>query len=230
MTYKHIFFDLDHTLWDTDANSAEAITELYHKHALREKGITSLETFILKYDEINKKFWDDYAKGKISKQSLRYKRFLLVLQHFGIKNYDLSYSMSEDYTSITPHKSTVQPHTHEVLDYLGNKYPLHIITNGFEDVQHAKLKAAKMNEYFKIIVTPEKAGHKKPSPLIFEYALEQVKAAAADCIMIGDDLEVDVLGARAVGMDHVYYNLTGAKHNETLKYEISSLKELMGIL
>ena len=228
--YKHIFFDLDHTLWDTDANSAEALRELYHKHSLQDKGLNSIEAFITKYDEINKKFWDDYSKGKISKQSLRYKRFLLVLQHFGVKNYDLSYSLSEEYVELAPNKNLVQPHAHEVLHYLKNKYILHILTNGFEDAQHSKLKASKMDIHFKHIITPEKAGNKKPSPLIFEYAFKQVKANACDCIMIGDDLEIDILGARAVGMDQVYYNLSGKQHTEKVSYEIKSLDELMEIL
>ncbi|MBL7892386.1 MAG: YjjG family noncanonical pyrimidine nucleotidase [Bacteroidia bacterium] len=230
MRYRHIFFDLDHTLWDADANSVEALRELYQKYALHEMGLVSLDRFIEKYDEINKKFWADYSKGKISKQSLRYKRFLLVLQHFGIKNYDLSYSLSEDYVEIAPHKSIVQPFTHEILNYLGTRYSLHIITNGFEDAQYSKLKASKIESHFKQVITPEQAGHKKPSPLIFEYALKQVKAMASDCIMIGDDLEVDILGARAAGIDQVYYNLKGKQHAETVNYEIKSLNELMEIL
>jgi putative hydrolase of the HAD superfamily len=230
VSYKHIFFDLDHTLWDADANSAEALKELYMKHNLHEKGVTDQKEFIEKYIEINLKFWDDYANGIISKQSLRYKRFLVVLQHFGIKNYDLSYKLSEEYVAIAPHKSIVQPHTHEVLEYLGKKYSLHIITNGFEDAQHHKLKASKLEGCFKHVITAEKAGSKKPAREIFDYALKLAKASADESILVGDNLEVDILGARAAGWDQVYYNLTGRKHNELISYEISSLKELMRIL
>lgn len=230
MSYKHIFFDLDHTLWDADANAAEALSDLYAKHALKEKGVHSLEEFISKYTEINEQFWDDYSKGKISKQALRYQRFLLVLKHFSIKNYDLSYALSEDYIAIAPNKTLVQPHTHEVLDYLSAKYTLHIITNGFDDAQYSKLKASKIEKHFNKVITAEKAGSKKPASPIFEYALKQAKASHSESIMIGDNLEVDIVGAREAGLDQVYYNLKSTIHNEKVSYEITSLIELKNIL
>ena len=231
MNYQHIFFDLDHTLWDANANSAEALKELYAKYNLAEKGLTSLEDFVKKYIEINNQVWIDYAKGTISKQSLRYRRFLQVLQHFGIKNYDLSYSLSNDYTDLAPTKNLVQPHTHEVLDYLHKKnYTLHIITNGFEDAQYIKIKASGLDKYFKQIITAEKAGSKKPAPSIFQYALKLAKAVTTESIMVGDNLEIDIIGARNAGIDQVYYNIENVKHNEMLKFEIHSLIELKNIL
>lgn len=230
MGYRHVFFDLDHTLWDADANSAEALRELYVKHELHKKGITDAQEFISKYIEVNQVFWDQYAKGTMSKQTLRYKRFLVVLQYFGVKDYDLSYRLSDEYVLLAPHKSIVQPYTHEVLEYLSKKYVLHILTNGFEDAQYDKLKASKIDQCFKHVITAERAGSKKPSPLIFEFALKLAQAKASESIVIGDNLEVDVLGAKQAGLDQVYFNLTGRKHSETITYEIRSLKELMEIL
>jgi putative hydrolase of the HAD superfamily len=228
--YKHIFFDLDHTLWDADTNSAETLKELYHKHALVEKGISSLDEFVDKYIEINEKFWDEYTRGNISKQALRYQRFLLTLKHFGIKNYDLSYGLTEEYTLLAPHRSALQPYVYDVLDYLGNKYALHILTNGFDEIQHYKMKASKIQNHFKHIITSDKARAKKPSSLMFEYALKLTKANANESIMIGDNLEADIIGARAAGIDQVYYNIKNIKHNERVTYEIHSLKELLEIL
>ncbi len=230
MQYKHIFFDLDHTLWDANANSAEALKELFHKHKLQDKGISSFNEFVSKYNEINQEFWDNYAKGHISKQTLRYKRFLLTLQHFNIKNYDLSYSLSEDYIALAPTKSGLQPHTLEILRYLAAKYTLHIITNGFEDAQYSKLKSSGIDGYFRHIITAEKAGSKKPAEGIFEYSIKLAKTNVQESIMIGDNLEVDILGARSAGIDQVYYNINNLAHTEMISFEIRSLIELKEIL
>ncbi len=230
MKYEHIFFDLDHTLWDADTNADESIAELFHKHSLLDMGVTSLKEFADKYRMINDQFWYDYSNGMISKQALRYKRFLQTLQHFGIKNYDLSYQLTDEYSEMTPQKTALQPHTIDVLQYLKKKYILHILSNGFEDIQYVKLKGSKIDYFFKHVITPDKAGCKKPSPLIFEYAADLVKAPIDKCIMIGDNLDIDIQGARSAGMDHVYYNLTNRKHTEQVNHEIRSLKELMEIL
>jgi putative hydrolase of the HAD superfamily len=228
--YQHLFFDLDHTLWDADGNSAEALSELFSKHGLASKGISSFEEFNIVYNRINSAFWVDYAKGKVSKQTLRYKRFLLTLRHFALKNYDLSYALSEEYIGLAPTKSGVQPHTHEVIEYLAVNYKLHIITNGFEDAQFIKLRASGLQHFFQHLITPEKAGSKKPSSSIFHYALDLAKAQLRTSLMIGDDLQVDIIGARSAGMDQVYYNIHDKSHTENVTFEIKSLIGLKRIL
>ncbi|MCC6690098.1 MAG: noncanonical pyrimidine nucleotidase, YjjG family [Bacteroidia bacterium] len=230
MKYKNIFFDFDHTLWDADTNAYGALNDLYRKHSLHEKGIHSFEEFVKKYIEVNELFWDYYAKGKVGKQTLRYQRFLLTLKHFGVKNYDLSYTLTEEYTDLASNRGAVQPHTYEVLNYLRKKYTIHILTNGFEEIQLVKMRASKLDKYFNTIITADKAGAKKPSPEIFEYALNKTKAVKSESLMVGDNLEVDIAGARAVGIDQVFYNFKKIKHNESATYEIVSLKELMEIV
>jgi putative hydrolase of the HAD superfamily len=230
LKYRHLFFDLDHTLWDADTNSAEALKELFQKYELQNRGITSFDVFVAKYKEINEKFWEDYAKGKVNKQTLRYKRFFLTLNHFDIKSYDLSYILSEAYVALAPTKSRLQPYAHEILRYLTSRYTLHIITNGFQDAQYEKLNASNIKKYFKHIITAEKAGYKKPSKAIFDYSLHLTKAKSDESLMIGDNLEIDILGARSAGIDQVYYNLDNKTHDENVSFEICSLLELKGIL
>jgi putative hydrolase of the HAD superfamily len=230
LKFKHLFFDLDHTLWDARANTEEALAELYISNGLPEKGIKLQEEFIEKYQQINAQFWNEYSKGRISKNTLRYKRFLLTLRHFGINDYDLSYSLSEQYTDLAPGKSKVQPHTHQVLDYLLTRYSLHILTNGFQDAQHRKIKASGLEPYFNHVITAEKAGTKKPDKAIFQYSADLVKAQLSECLMIGDNLETDIIGARSAGMNQVYFNLENRKHNEKIDHEITSLLELKKIL
>ncbi len=120
--------------------------------------------------------------------------------------------------------------TMEVLQYLHIKYSLHLITNGFEEVQHIKIREADIGKYFKTITTSEEAGVKKPDKQIFEYALEKAQAKISESLMIGDTLEVDIQGARNVGMDQVYYNPLKMDHTQAVSYEIGHLIELMEIL
>ena len=138
--YKDVFFDLDHTLWDFATNSKEAIAELYVRHELESRGISSFDRFHEVYIEVNNRFWTLYRLGKISKKVLRKIRFMSALQRFGIEDEELGERFSEDYLTLSPYKTALFPHAHDVLTYLQQKdYRLHIITNGFEEVQHVKL-------------------------------------------------------------------------------------------
>lgn len=192
---KHIFFDLDKTLWDFDTNSSLALKELYLKHDLSSHGIPSFEEMIDIYSKINHKLWAEYAKNNITKETLRTQRFNETFEYFGIYNYELAFRFGLDYVEVSPRKNTLYPHTIETLNYLKEKYQLHIITNGFEEVQYLKLQSSGILHYFKEIITSEKAGAKKPDKAIFEFALKITKAPPENSIMIGDDIDVDIKGA-----------------------------------
>lgn len=230
MQYETLFLDLDHTLWDFETNSKEALSELADKYKLIEKGIPSFEHFLADYFLINELLWEEYRKNKISKDALRYDRFHLALKKYKIDDFNLATAIGNEYVAIAPYKTNLFPHAIDVLEYLKGKYDLHIITNGFEETQHLKLKNSKLDHYFNHIVTSERSGFKKPDERMFHFSLELAKAKPETSLMIGDSLEADVLGAKNVGMHQVYFNPEGKEHAEELTHEIKSLKELIHIL
>lgn len=230
MKYKHIFFDLDRTLWDFEANSQEALLELCEKYNLSEKGISDYEEFIKTYKIHNEKLWDLYRVDKISQKDLRRERFQRALADYQIIDPILAEKIGEDYINVCPKKTKLYPYTLEILDYLKQKYTLHIITNGFDKTQHIKLEYAKLNPYFSQIITSEKLGVKKPNPAIFEHALDLSKSTKTESMYIGDDLVVDILGCQNFGIDGMYFNPEKKEHNEHPVFEISCLSQIKEIL
>ncbi|HEY0031375.1 MAG TPA: YjjG family noncanonical pyrimidine nucleotidase [Bacteroidia bacterium] len=230
MHYETIFFDLDHTLWDFNTNSFEALTELSQKYKLTEKGVNSVNTFIEEYLVINDRLWVQYRNGLITKEELRYKRFSLALQKYGIADSDLATAIGNDYIAISPYKTNLFPHAIEALEYLSEKYPLHIITNGFEEVQHLKLKNCKLDIYFTEVITSERSGFQKPDARMFEFSLTTTNAKQETSLMIGDSLEADIQGARNSGIRQIYFNPGSAIHSEKVTHEIKNLNELMTLL
>lgn len=229
MKYQHLFFDLDRTLWDFETNSLQALKEIYLNFSLQDRGINSFHDFLAKYKFHNEKLWSLYREGQITKAKLRYQRFQFTLQEFEINEDKLAVQLGEMYVSLSPKKTNLFPFAHESLAYLKKKYQLHIITNGFEEVQYIKLDKSNLDQYFDVIVTSEQVGCTKPNPIIFNYALDKANAKPQDSIMIGDDLQVDLLGAKVLGIDQVFFNPHEVKHNQDLNYEIKCLSELQKI-
>ncbi len=227
-TYRHIFFDLDRTLWDFDENSREALRDICGVNGLAER--IPVEEFIKVYQQINEMLWKAYRMGNLNKKTLRVLRFAKALEHFGIFDQVLGVRMGDAYVDLSPKKTALFPNTIEILDYLAGKYKLHIITNGFEEVQHIKLSNSGLSPYFTNVVTSERAAARKPSPEVFQLALHLAGTKAHEAIMVGDDLEADMAGARAVWMDHVYFNPSRAPHTEQVTREINDLNELRAFL
>lgn len=228
--YKHIFFDLDHTLWDFDRNSAATIERIYTEYRLDERGVTDLNTFLDYYNAHNQRMWDKFRKGYIRREELRWKRFFSTLLDFKIANEMLAHELSSAYLEILPTQTILIPHAKEVLDHCKEKYTLHLITNGFEMTQKMKMQYSGIGSYFKEIITSERSHAMKPHPTIFEYALTATGATLQDSIMIGDALDVDILGAKQAGWDQVYYNPLKTTHEHQLTHEVSCLSELKRIL
>lgn len=231
--YKHIFFDLDHTLWDFEKNSEETLYTLYHEFGLDEyEKLFDRDSFYRKYKFVNHLLWDLYNKGKIDQKELREARFVKTLTGLGLEPHQVPTGISEAYTDLCPQKTAVFPYTFEVLDYLKPKYGLHIITNGFKDVQYIKMNGSRLTDYFGEIVTSECCGYKKPDKRIFEHALDRIQVRSEDCLMIGDNLECDIDGARLAGMDQVFFNpeKTKAKLSPKPTYHIHCLSELQAML
>lgn len=227
--YRHLFFDLDRTLWDFEANAEETLQDIYQDNNLQSIGIPSFELFKNTYRSINKALWEQYKNNEVSKEFLRVERFQRTLLYFTIDNKELAEKIAEQYITISPTKTRLFPNTHETLQYLAPHYHMHILTNGFNEVQFIKLRKAGLRDYFDKIITSENADSKKPSAKIFAFALEQAGASTSESLVIGDDHESDIEGAASAGIDQVFVNYHNTS-NGSATYEISDLKELRNIL
>lgn len=228
--YKHLFFDLDHTLWDFDANARETLLELYDVYDLPKLGIDSAENFIQIYTEHNHRLWRDYHNGIISKEELRSSRFRLTFEHYNIPEQLIPTKFEDDYVKTCPTKTNLFEGAHEVLSILKDKYKLHIITNGFLESQEMKMGRTNIRQYFDEIFVSEVIGLYKPDIALFQHALGVANTTAQESLMIGDSLEADILGAKNAGIDQVYFNPNNDKHDFEITYEIKSLYELLNIL
>ena len=228
--YKHIFFDLDRTLWDFDAAAEVAFERIYEKYNLKSLGIPSAHEFHEVYHPLNEQLWVLYREDKITKDYLNRTRFMQPLAHYGIHDTALADHLSEDYVYWSPRIVRLVPGTMELLDYLKPKYHLHLITNGFQEVQHTKLSGSGLEPYFETLTVSEEVGVKKPNPEIFLYALRKANASPAESLMIGDEMAVDIDGARAAGIDQIFYNAGGKTVEGERTFEVKSLKEITGIL
>ena len=234
MRYRHLFFDLDHTLWDFEANSRQTLDELYHSLNLAEKGIHDFELFHKNYLVHNDKLWDRYRNGYIKVDELRWKRMWLTLLDFKIADEPLAREMGVRFLDLLPTRKILFPYTFEILDYLSaKKYELHLITNGFEKTQHSKLKYSGLDKYFRHVITSEGSNSLKPHKEIFDYAFQKTGATPEQSIMIGDSMDVDILGAMNAGIDQVHVNHLTNKleliNDQKPTYTVYSLKELEAI-
>ena len=228
--YKHIFFDLDRTLWDFDAAAEVAFERIYDKYNLKSLGIPSAHEFHEVYHPLNEQLWVLYRADKITKDYLNRTRFEQPLAHYGIHDTALADHLSEDYVYWSPRIVRLIPGTMELLDYLKPKYHLHLITNGFQEVQHTKLSGSGLEPYFETLTVSEEVGVKKPNPEIFLYALRKANAMAEESLMIGDEMAVDIDGARAAGIDQVFFNPSGKSEIGERTFEVTRLTEIMSIL
>lgn len=204
-TIQHVFFDLDRTLWDFEANSEATLKELFLELDLTQKLGVSDNIFIKEYKRINELFWEDYRNGVIGKETLRFARFEAAMKFFGHSDRELATTLGEEYIFRSPRKTRLVDGAIDVLDYLKPKYQLHIITNGFDEVQQIKLDKSGLAPYFEQVITSEEAGAKKPDRVVFDYAAEKSGSTAENSIMIGDHLEADIDGALGVGWKAVFY-------------------------
>lgn len=230
MNYRCILFDLDHTLWDYETNSTETLKELYHEYNLQQAGIASFTDFSKAFVTINTALWVQYDLGQLHRDVIRFERFHKIMLHLGVDDYPLSLKLSDDYVNLSPRKSTLMPNAIDTLEYLYERYPMIIVTNGFEEIQSTKLASSGITGYFKSIVTSARAGFKKPAREIFEFALSESGFEKHEAVMIGDNLLTDIGGARNAQVDTIFFNPTGISHQEKVRYEISDLKELKEIL
>ncbi|MFT3737915.1 MAG: YjjG family noncanonical pyrimidine nucleotidase [Breznakibacter sp.] len=227
--YKHLFFDLDHTLWDFETNARLTLVELYGKYGLGNY-FEGFEQFFASYEPVNEELWAQYREGEITRDFLNTERFYRPMKAAGADDYVMAQAFAEDFIAVSPQKTTLLPHAIEVLDYLYHRYQMHIITNGFLRTQVLKLQHSGLKNYFQHVFISEQIGASKPHKAFFEHAVKSVNARKRESLVIGDSLEADVAGARNFGLDQVYFNPSKALHHEKVTMEISSLKELMDFL
>lgn len=231
MKYKHLFFDLDHTLWDFERNSSESLDDIFHQLSLADHGVYSKQRFIESFIKINTQLWDDFDHGRIHHSYIRENRFLMVFDSLGVPCPENHLEIGELYLNTLPNKKHLLQGALETLNYLKQiGYQLHIVTNGFTEIQARKISSSGISHFFENVVTFENANAKKPDPDIFAYALQQAAASKDECIMIGDNWVADIMGASQFGLDTVYYNPSGLKFDQNPTYDIRMLAELKTIL
>ena len=207
---KHLFFDLDRTIWDYEFNCNEVLQDIFSNFIKNNltKNISSNE-FINAFHQENRILWSLFTENKIDKDYLRKNRFYKTLLSFQIDDEQLSNLLEEQYLSNTPYKKRLVPNVIPLLEKHYLEFDLHIITNGFEEVQNLKLKNSGIQQYFKKVITSDGANARKPNREIFDWALEQAGAVVNESIMVGDDYEIDILPAKKLGWKTIYYNVNG---------------------
>ena len=228
---KMLFWDLDHTLWDFKKNSREALSEGYIEFNLSALGVGDIDLYINSYETANAWCWKEYREGRMEKSELRGKRFKMAMEPWGLgENQELGEKLGQHYIKTSPFKTNLFDGSIEVLTELKNRgHSMVILTNGFDEVQHIKVEKSGLSSFFDQIITSDSMGYKKPHPMAFGLALERVGVEAKDVIMIGDNLEADILGAKAVGIGQIYFNPYSQPHNEEIDYEVKSLRDILGI-
>lgn len=223
---KHVFFDLDHTLWDFEKNSETALRLLYKELDLDEQ-LRSFNAFHKTYKKINAELWYLYGTGKLSKTELRVKRFRSTLQTFGINDPQLAEKLASGYVETSPYQTNLFPKAQETLTQLQDEgYALHVITNGFKEIQDIKLTNSGIREFFDIVLCSEDVGKSKPAREVFVEALDRANAKPEESIMVGDNLHADVMGAERSGLAGVLFDPHRDHNHGTHEWHISVLDEI----
>ncbi len=223
---EHLFFDLDHTLWDFDRNSKMAYAQIFEELQVA----LDLDVFIEHYEPLNLIFWRRYRINEITKEQLRYRRLKEAFDacDFHVSDSDID-RMSNMYLEYLPMHNHLFAGCLEVLDSLSNHFQLHIITNGFDEVQDKKLHNSGLKPYFKYMLTAETAKTKKPDIAIFQRALKETGALVSNSVMIGDSYEADILGARNAGLRTIWFHTTQEKIpvSESVVHHLKDLYPLL---
>ncbi len=231
MKYQNIFIDLDDTIWNFRTNSKIALEIIYDRYELSEY-YPLFDEYYRVYSEKNTELWSLYHHNRISKETLIVERFRYPLQRVGAYNDKLVLQLNADYLSVLSEQGELVPPARELLDYLKSRsYRLHIISNGFKEVQFKKMKSAGIENYFEKIILSDEVGVNKPHPDIFRYALNKTGSSKNTSLMIGDNYDADILGAMRSGLDQVYFNpLQKQIPDEFPTYEVQTLSEIQDIL
>ncbi len=228
---RHIFFDLDNTLWDHRKNAYLTIKELFNQQKITEKYGIDFESFHQVYHDINERLWEQIRDGEIDKDYLRKHRFYDSFLSFGIDDAQLSDYFEHHFLDEILNYNELVDGAIDLLDYLRNKgYIMHIISNGFQEVTERKCILSGISDYFETITSADSIGLRKPRPEIFDYSLNLAKAAKEESIMIGDDWIADVKGAQNFGMDVIFFDVYQDNPQEAGLKVVRHLSEIKNYL
>lgn len=227
--YRHLFFDLDHTLWDYNRNAAETLAELHLEFSLSAYGIEPFSKFLTSFLWANSQVWNAFEESNLNQYALRHKRLELVFEQFNLPFAPIE-GFNEAYYQRCCQKTHLVPGAISLLEALAPHFSLHIITNGFDDTQFDKLEKPGLAPFFKTVTTSEKAGSKKPDPAYFQFALQQAGAKKEESLVIGDGWRTDVAGALALDLPVIWFNSEGEEKSHPGVKEIRHLSELYAIL
>lgn len=229
-TYKHLFIDLDDTLWDIHRNSRECLAEIFNDYGYN-KYYKSFDDYYNVYMPSNHHLWGLYRNGDIDKDELIVERFLVPVREFGIDDADYAKKLSDDFLERTTHKTKLVDGTMELLEYLKPKYQMHILSNGFKEVQYKKIENSGLKPYFDKIILSDEIGINKPHADFFNYALAKSNAERSETLMIGDSWDADIVGAYNSDIHQLWFNPEGLQLNGfTPTYCVKTLDEIRGIL
>lgn len=226
--YGHIFFDLDHTLWDFEGNSRAVLQELHAEFHLPGRSIP-VSGFIAAYERVNSALWSAMEGGTMDRDTLRALRFRQALAELGVHDNAMALRMEDAYMERCPRRTGLLPGALGLLEDLRHHHRLHVITNGFTATQFTKITASGLRPFLSVVLTSEQAGASKPSARIFRHALRSAGAVPGNSLMVGDSAKADIAGARAVGMDQAHLGLSGT-HDPEATYRITSLDDLRPLL
>lgn len=230
MKVRQLFFDLDRTLWDFEANSKRALQHLYESLSLGDT-IEHFMHFHHTYIRVNANLWQQYVKGKLSKEALRDNRFKDALAHHGIHDHQLAQKMSDGYIEMSPKQTALFPGAIETLTELKRQeYRMHIITNGFHEVQHVKLETSGLKSFFDVVLSSESIGFTKPHREIFQEAQRLTNCKPQHAIMIGDDFKADIIGALNANWTAIHFDPEIKFKKERNVPRVRSLNELPEVI
>ena len=230
MAYKNLFIDLDDTLWDIHQNGKECLEEIYHEYGY-DKYYPTFNDYYKVYMPNNNLLWSHYRKGIIKKEELIVERFLVPVREFGLDDPVYAKSLSDDFLERTTRKTLLIEGAIELLEYLKPKYRMHILSNGFREVQYKKIENSGLKPYFDKIILSEDAEINKPHPNMFTYALKNTNSRRNQTIMIGDSWDADIIGAYNSKIDQIWYNPAKLKPDGFIPtYTVNSLTEIKNIL
>lgn len=209
---RHIFFDLDNTLWDYRRNAKITLAKLFEEFQIKEKYGYTFEEFYPFYYESNESLWADLRDQKVTKDELRARRFPEAFASLGIESADFAMEFEERFVNEVTESNYVVEGAEELLEYLKDKYTIHILSNGFEEVTYRKIEKSIVKDYISTITTAEGAGAPKPDPVAFQTSLDKAGATKEESIYIGDDWIADMIGATTFGMKAIFFNPLNENH------------------
>ena len=238
--YLDCFIDFDDTLYDTHGNAVIALEELF-QHFQLGQWFPDPQQFYDAYWDANIDLWSRYSRGEITRDYLiveRFRRPICMSEELRVKSEespsefrDYCLQVSDKFLDFCADKPGVVDGAHELMDYLRAKgYRLHMCSNGFHEVQYRKLAACGLRDYFQTIILSEDAGANKPSPQYFDYAFRTSGARRDTTLMIGDNLQTDILGARDAGFDTILFNRWNVEPSDIPTHTVTALRDIMNIL